>query len=63
MNALRQAGQPQLLQRVLDTSVPMRGRMIHGRKKSGDFFEMSQDFDALGRVGATGRRSDAELWS
>ncbi|KAM3563252.1 hypothetical protein ARSEF4850_002409 [Beauveria asiatica] len=50
MNALRHAGQPELLQRVLDASVPMRGRMIHGKTVSGDLYEVSQDFDALGRT-------------
>ncbi|KAM3549996.1 hypothetical protein ARSEF4850_008561 [Beauveria asiatica] len=41
---------PELLQRVLDASVPMRGRMIHGKTVSGDLYEVSQDFDALGRT-------------
>ncbi|KAM3563328.1 hypothetical protein ARSEF4850_002395 [Beauveria asiatica] len=47
MKALRKAEQPDLLQRVIDASIPIRGRMIHGKKSFGDTFELSEGFDTL----------------
>ncbi len=31
-------------------TIPMRGRMIHGRRPGGELFEESQDYDIHGRV-------------
>ena len=39
-----------LLQDVLAETIPMYGRMIHGRRKGGDLFAESQQYDAHGRV-------------
>ncbi|KAH7018564.1 kynurenine 3-monooxygenase [Microdochium trichocladiopsis] len=50
INALRNANEPALLQRVLASTLPMRGRMIHGRKPTGELYEASQDYDAHGRA-------------
>lgn len=50
MKALRKAEQPDLLQRVIDASIPIRGRMIHGKKSFGDTFELSEGFDTLDNV-------------
>lgn len=41
---------PELLQGILGACVPMRGRMIHGKKPSGALYEVPQDFDVHGRV-------------
>ncbi|KAK3182485.1 kynurenine 3-monooxygenase, mitochondrial precursor [Lecanicillium sp. MT-2017a] len=49
INAMRQAGQPELLESVMAATVPMRGRMIHGRSKTGALYEQSQDYDVYGR--------------
>lgn len=50
INAMRHAGQPGLLDHVMSTTIPMRGRMIHGRGPTGALFEQSQDYDVKGRV-------------
>jgi hypothetical protein len=50
INAMRHAGQPGLLDHVMSTTIPMRGRMIHGRSPTGALFEQSQDYDVKGRV-------------
>ncbi len=50
INALRHAGQPSLLDHVLGATIPMRGRMIHGRRPSGELYEEPQDYDVHGRV-------------
>lgn len=50
INAMRQAGEPRLVDHVMDATVPMRGRMIHGRDKDGALYENSQDYDVRGRV-------------
>ncbi|KAL2268442.1 hypothetical protein VTJ83DRAFT_3288 [Remersonia thermophila] len=49
INALRHAGQPRLIEHVLGATIPMRGRMIHGRRVNGDLYEEPQDYDAHGR--------------
>ncbi|ATY59218.1 Kynurenine 3-monooxygenase [Cordyceps militaris] len=49
INAIRHAGLPDLLQDILGACVPMRGRMIHGKKPSGALYQVPQDFDAHGR--------------
>jgi hypothetical protein len=34
----------------MDATIPMRGRMIHGKDQSGRLYEHAQDYDAKGRV-------------
>lgn len=50
INAMRHAGQPGLLDHVMSNTIPMTGRMIHGRGPTGSLFEQSQDYDVNGRV-------------
>ncbi|KAH8881689.1 kynurenine 3-monooxygenase [Thozetella sp. PMI_491] len=49
INAMRHSGHPELLQHVLGATIPMRGRMIHGRHPNGELYEASQDYDIHGR--------------
>ncbi|KAL2127540.1 hypothetical protein VTI74DRAFT_10569 [Chaetomium olivicolor] len=49
INAMRHAGQPKLIDHVMGATIPMRGRMIHGRRGNGDLYEESQDYDVHGR--------------
>jgi kynurenine 3-monooxygenase len=52
INALREAQCPGLLESILADTIPMHGRMIHGRKQtSKEIFEESQLYDVHGRVG------------
>ena len=50
---MRHAGQPRLLEHVMGPTIPMRGRMIHGKDQSGRLYEHAQDYDAKGRVRET----------
>lgn len=50
ITALEAAGSAALLDHVFGATIPMRGRMIHGRTPSGDLYEEAQDYDAHGRV-------------
>ncbi|PVH83951.1 FAD/NAD(P)-binding domain-containing protein [Cadophora sp. DSE1049] len=50
INAMRNSGRPDLLEKVLSETIPMRGRMIHGKSSSGEFTEQSQDYDIHGRA-------------
>lgn len=43
-------GERKLLDHVLAATIPMRGRMIHGKKASGELYEEPQDYDVHGRV-------------
>ncbi|ROW14168.1 hypothetical protein VPNG_04293 [Cytospora leucostoma] len=43
-------GERKLLDHVLAATIPMRGRMIHGRKAGGDLYEEAQDYDIHGRT-------------
>lgn len=36
----------------MGATIPMRGRMIHGRRATGELYEESQDYDVHGRVRA-----------
>jgi len=49
IHGLRDAGRPGLLESVLEETLPMHGRMIHG-SKSGELYEESQQYDVKGRV-------------
>ncbi|KAF2148757.1 FAD/NAD(P)-binding domain-containing protein [Myriangium duriaei CBS 260.36] len=48
INAMRHANRPALLESVLDETIPMHGRMIHG-ERGGELFEESQQYDIHGR--------------
>ncbi|KAB5584909.1 hypothetical protein GE09DRAFT_8061 [Coniochaeta sp. 2T2.1] len=50
INAMRNAGDPILLDHVMAATIPMRGRMIHGKQPNGELFEQSQDYDIHGRT-------------
>jgi len=50
INAMRLAGHPTLLETVMDGTIPMRGRMVHGKGPTGALYEHSQDYDVKGRV-------------
>ncbi|PHH54685.1 Kynurenine 3-monooxygenase [Ceratocystis fimbriata CBS 114723] len=50
INAMRNSGFPDLLEDVFKSALPMRGRMIHGRKADGTFYEEAQDYDPFGRT-------------
>lgn len=49
-NAIKASGKPDLLETIISETLPMRGRMIHGKSASGEFYEQSQDYDIHGRV-------------
>jgi kynurenine 3-monooxygenase len=49
INALRSAGNPEVLDRILDRTIPMHGRMIHTRTATGSTSQQSQAYDAHGR--------------
>lgn len=50
ISAMRLAGHPTLLESVMNDTIPMRGRMIHGRGPSGGLYEHGHDYDAKGRA-------------
>ena len=50
INSMRQSKCEGLLEKVLEETIPMHARMIHGRKKSGELYQESQKYDANGRV-------------
>ncbi|RKU41323.1 kynurenine 3-monooxygenase, mitochondrial precursor (Biosynthesis of nicotinic acid protein 4) [Coniochaeta pulveracea] len=50
INAMRRAGRQDLLDHVMSATIPMRGRMIHGRRPNGDHYEEPQDYDVHGRT-------------
>ncbi|KAI9052019.1 hypothetical protein LZ554_004273 [Drepanopeziza brunnea f. sp. 'monogermtubi'] len=50
INAMRRSGKPDLLDKVISETIPMRGRMIHGKTPSGQFTEQAQDYDIHGRT-------------
>lgn len=50
INAMRHVGKIGLLDHVMAATIPMRGRMIHGRDAIGTLYEQAQDYDAKGRV-------------
>jgi kynurenine 3-monooxygenase len=39
-----------MVEKILADSIPMYGRMIHGRDNKGDLFEQSQQYDIYKRV-------------
>ncbi len=50
INAMRHAQREDLLDSILKESIPMYGRMIHGRNIQGDLYQASQVYDIHGRV-------------
>jgi kynurenine 3-monooxygenase len=50
IKALRSSGRSNLFEKVIEETIPMRGRMIHGKTASGDLYEQSQEYDVHGRV-------------
>lgn len=54
ITAIKQSGRQDLIDKVLGNTIPMRGRMIHGRDQ-GKLWEAAQAYDVHGRVcGALG---------
>ncbi|KAL9620203.1 MAG: hypothetical protein Q9160_005212 [Pyrenula sp. 1 TL-2023] len=49
INAMRSSGRPKLLDGILDSSIPMHGRMIHGSSSKGTPFSTTQAYDVHGR--------------
>jgi kynurenine 3-monooxygenase len=47
---MRESGCAELVKTVLDDSIPMYGRMVHGRDSKGGLFEQSQQYDIYKRV-------------
>lgn len=47
---MRRANCPGLTDSVMANAIPMRGRMIHGKRATGELYEVAQDYDAYGRV-------------
>lgn len=39
-----------LIDAVLRETIPMHGRMIHGRRQTGELYEEAQQYDVHGRV-------------
>ena len=50
INSMKQANREGLLDDILQETIPMHARMIHGRRKTGELYEESQAYDAHGRV-------------
>jgi kynurenine 3-monooxygenase len=51
INSMRLANRPLLLDLVLNRTIPMHGRMIHG-EQDGTLYEQSQAYDVHRRVGS-----------
>lgn len=49
ITAIRQSERSELIQNVLQGTIPMYGRMIHGRDR-GQLWEAAQAYDVHGRV-------------
>lgn len=47
---MRTARAGNLLDEVLNETIPMHGRMIHGRRKNDQLFQEPQAYDVHGRV-------------
>ncbi len=54
IHAMTAASRPGLIEGVMAETIPMRGRMIHGRRVSGELYEEGQDYDIHGRVSQHG---------
>ncbi|MCJ1258998.1 kynurenine 3-monooxygenase, mitochondrial precursor [Lignoscripta atroalba] len=49
INAMRHTQSEGLIESVLEETIPMHGRMIHGRRKTGELYQESQEYDVHGR--------------
>ena len=58
INALINSGRTEMVTKILQGSVPMKARMIHGQGKDGLLYEESQDYDIHGRAIHAIDRSD-----
>ena len=47
---MRNARADGLLDQILNETIPMHGRMIHGRHRDGHLYQESQTYDVHGRV-------------
>lgn len=47
---MRHSGRADLVTKVKKEVLPMRARMIHGKKINGELYEQSQEYDIHGRV-------------
>ena len=50
INSMKHAECEGLVEAVLQETIPMHGRMIHGQNQSGQLYEEPQAYDAQGRV-------------
>lgn len=50
---MKSSNRPGLLEDVMAETIPMRGRMIHGKDSKGNLTEEPQDYDIHGRVSIT----------
>ena len=50
IHAMKASNSPGLTDSVLSETIPMYGRMIHGKDSSGKLLENSQNYDVHGRV-------------
>ncbi|KAI0473393.1 hypothetical protein GGR56DRAFT_529666 [Xylariaceae sp. FL0804] len=50
LNAMRHVDRELLLDHVTSATIPMRGRMIHGRRPDGTLYQEPQDYDVHGRA-------------
>ncbi|KAG9229928.1 kynurenine 3-monooxygenase-like protein [Amylocarpus encephaloides] len=50
INAMRQSGRPAILDKIFSETIPMKGRMIHGKTASGELYEQSQEYDVHGKA-------------
>lgn len=48
---MKQTNRPGFINAVMDETIPMRGRMVHRKDKSGKLTEEPQPYDVHGRVG------------
>lgn len=54
---MKLANRPGFVEEVMKQTIPMRGRMIHGRGHNGKLWEGSQAYDVHGRVSLSKRSS------
>ncbi|KAL1864825.1 kynurenine 3-monooxygenase, mitochondrial precursor [Paecilomyces lecythidis] len=50
INSMKQSGQHCLIDKLLQETIPMYGRMIHGKSTSGELWEAAQAYDVHGRA-------------
>lgn len=62
IHSMKLAGTEGLLEDVLKETIPMHGRMIHGRDKGGELYAESQQYDAHGRVCLEKSDNDGEFF-